>query len=163
MITKEKAKKLLSVSFYNRLTKKLHICYNVKSSRSRAKAYESLRDTLEPIFTYVEIFELHNDHLVEIAEVLQGLYPEADEIADYTFYILEYLRKQMKAISADADKAQKAYSYAKHAYDPDSGEVLNARYVAQTYQDGYYAGQHKAYSLLFQCLTGLVEYVERGK
>lgn len=157
MITKAKSKKLLAVGTHNRLTSLLHICYNVDSPRKRKNAYEKLQKYLSTIFSYEELCEYHTDHLEELAEIIQGLYPERDNLQDYSHHILEYLNKRLRKYKQTKERYILELSINRRKLDSHSDEYLNLKYLAWTYSHGYYAQQAHMHRLLHTYLTGLLE------
>lgn len=162
MIDRKQAKKLMSIGTYNTLTELLYKLEHVKAPKEIVRAKESIRDFCVKLFTYGEIFELHDDHVIDLAETLAGLYPEREDLEGYAFYILGYLEKQV----ARQEKLSLQYSQqlrvkAKER-DKDPDGYLDLKYKAWTYAEGYYFQQANMYRLLQETLNALLKYDKEG-
>lgn len=163
MLTRERAKKLLSIGTHNKLNELLFKLENVESPREVSALQEKLRDYMGKLFTYKNIFEFHNDHLFEMAEILVGLYPEKDNLEDYTYHILVYLNKKISRYKEIRFKQQQSLARKAKERKVDPDGYLDQKYIAWTYTEGYYYQQAQMYRLLHQYLTDLVEFTKKGR
>ena len=159
---KEEARKFVSLSTYNQLNTALYKAEHAKTPKDVAKMKEKLKTIVGKLFTYKEIFEFHDDHIIEIAETIVGLYPEREDLNGYTFYILEYLKNQIAKYERLKMKYTKELAMKEKMRETDFGGYLDVKYRAWTYTDGYYCQQAHMYRLLKTCLTDLVSFAERG-
>ena len=164
MLTKEKAKKLLSLGTHNQLTKLLYTLDHVTSNREIAKAHAKLQDSLCKIFRYCDIFEFHTDHLIELAEILVGLYPERDNLEDYTKHILAYVIKKIHKHQMLEEKYRKQLQQKARYKENDPDGYLDLKYKTWTYTDGYYHQQVQMYRLLNRSLSDLLLFeAQKGR
>ena len=163
MLTRERAKKLLSIGTHNKLNDLLFKLENVESPREISALQEKLRDYMGKLFTYKDIFEFHNDHLFEMAEILVGLYPEKDNLEDYTYHILVYLNKKISRYKEIRFERQQALARKAKEQKTDPDGYLDQKYIAWTYTEGYYYQQAQRYRLLQRYLTDLVEFTKKGR
>lgn len=161
MLTKEKAKKLMSLGTHNQLTKLLYTLDHVTSNRDIAKAQAKLQDYLCKIFRYCDIFEFHTDHILELAEILVGLYPERDNLEDYTKHILVYLTKKIQKHQTLETKYRKRLQQKALQKEKDPDGYLDLKYETWTYTDGYYHQQVQMYRLLSRSLSDLLLFEAR--
>lgn len=146
----------MSIGTHNQLTKLLYTLEHVTSSRDVAKAQTKLQDYLCKIFRYCDIFEFHIDHLTELAEILVGLYPERDNLEDYTKHILAYLTKKIHKhrIIEQTYRKQLQQKALHKEKDPDG--YLDLKYETWTYTEGYYHQLAQMYQLLYRALSDLL-------
>lgn len=158
MISQNKAKTLLAKATHDKLTRLLQACYCAKSNREVEQTHEKLRLYLGTLFSYRDVCEFHNEQLEDLAENIQGLYPERDDLEDYTFHILAYLRKRIKDHHQQEEKVLMLLNI-KRKQGVDSLGYLDAKYQAWVYTHGYQAQQMLLYKLLYDQLDGLHEVV----
>lgn len=165
MLEKERAKKFVSIGTHNQLTKLLYTLEHVTAPRDISKAKASLREVIGKLFTYKEIFELHDDHILELAETVVGLYPEREDLDSYLFYILEYLESQILKYEQIKNKYITELSIKtklrENETDPDG--YLNLKYKTWTYTTGYYHQKVHMCRLLAQVLRDLSAYAKGGQ
>lgn len=162
MMTNEQAKMFLSVNTHNKITKLLYTLEHVKTPRDIAKAQENLREMIEELFTYKEIFDLHSDHILELAETVAGLYPERNDLNDYVYYILDYINKKLTRYEEKKSRYKQDLRQMEKIREIDRDRYLNLRYTVWTYTDGYYCQQAHMYRLLNRTLKELLSRNERG-
>lgn len=158
MLKKEQAKKFLSIGTYNQLTKHLYKLEHVTSKRDILQTKEKIRDMMTRLFDYSDIVDLHDDHVLELAETIVGLYPERDNLEDYTYYILEYLQKQIWRYEETKQKWEQKKNWEAHNKNKNPDMFLDLTYITWTYTNGYYHQQANMYRLLRQTLIDLLEY-----
>ncbi len=162
MFTKEQAKKIISLSTYNQLNKQLYALEYTIKAREKIKIKEKLRDFIGKLFTYGDIFEFHDDHILDLAETIAGLYPEREDLKDYIYHILIYLENQIGRYEkvCQQKKQELVKKEIEKLTDPDG--YLDKEYEVWTYTDGYYRQRTNMYRLLRQTLKDLLYYEERG-
>lgn len=162
MLEKQQARKLVSINTHNTLTELLYKLEHVASPKEIVRAQESLRDFCSKLFTYGEIFELHDDHILDLAETIAGLYPELNDLEGYLYHILGYLGKQISKYEHKCMQySQKLRRKAKEQEtDPDG--YLDLKYKTWTYTEGYYCQQAHMYRLLQDTLNSLLKYDREG-
>lgn len=158
MLTKEKAKKLVSLGTHNQLKKILHTLNNVTSKRDIAKAQTKLIECLSKIFRYRDLVEFHVDHLVEMAEVIVELYVERDNLEDYTEHILVYLNDRIQKQQRLEQKYRKLLQQKTLEKETDPDGYLDLKYLTWTYTDGYYHQRAMMYRLLNYYLSDLLDF-----
>lgn len=162
MLGNKQANKLVSVGTYETLTDLLYKLEHVKSPKEIVRMQESLRSFCTTLFTHKEIFELHDDHILDLAETIAGLYPEFGNLEDYIYHILGYLEKQI----SKHEQKSRLYSQKlkkkikEQGTDPDG--YLDLKYKTWTYTDGYYCQQANMYRLLQGTLRDILYYDRKG-
>ena len=156
MLDKAQAKRFVSASTHKKISELLYVLEHVKIPREAAKVKEQLREQVTKLFSFRDIVELHDDQIMELAETIEGIYPERENLSDYVYFILVYLDEQI----AKYEKKKEQYAQEliqKHKWKekyPD--QYLNLRYKVWTYTDGYYRQRAQMYGLLRQGLNDLL-------
>lgn len=162
MLGKEQAKKMVSIATHKQLTKLLYELEHITAPRDILRKKENLRDLIGKLFTYKEIFELHDDHILELAETVVGLYPEREDLNGYVYYILIYLEKQIARLEEIRKKREKELKIKEKYQDKDPEGFLDLKYETWTYTEGYYYQKAHMYRLLQHSLKDLLRFAERG-
>lgn len=162
MLSKEQARKFVSPATHKQLTKLLYELEHVTTRRDIQKRKEKLKDLIGKLFTYKEVFELHDDHILELAETVVGLYPEREELEDYAFYILQYLGRQQANYEKKRKQYQKELKQKEKEKNIDPDGYLDKKYEAWTYEEGYYRQRNHMYGLLKDSLNDLLLYKRQG-
>ncbi len=164
----KKMRKLLSESVHTQLQKYLTALEQIDENdpvalKEEEKVQERIRRVLERIFTFEQIYEFHMEHLLELADVILGLYPERDQLEEYTYCIFPYLQSRLKSYEMKRNAYLDKLSRAKRTMDTESVEYLDLAYRTWVYTDGYECQQAKMYRLLQQTLQDLVAYKRSNK
>ncbi len=155
----DQLKKLISLSTYNQLNKWLFLLEKSRSRKKDVQIKTALRRILERIFTYKEVYALHDDHIVELCEVFAALYPERQNLSEYGYYVLRYTRSQLAKMEETLKKKKQAAEWGRKTKASPSVQ-LDLDYAAWVYTHGYYQGRIHAYRLLFYALSDLIRMAE---
>ena len=162
MTSKERIKKLISQGTYTKVNDLLFKLNNTESKKDEAMLKEKLRDYMGKLFPYRDIFEFHDDHIRELAEVVADLYPEREHLEEYGANILVYINRKLSRYQQRKTQYQiDLHRKEKERYtDPDG--YLDLKYLAWTYTEGYHHQQALMYHLLSRTLQVLIENNRKG-
>lgn len=156
-MTKDKYKRLLSKSFHDALTRVLILCESAETPRTQSAAYMRLREALEKVYPYVKIAMFPNDVLVDMAEVLQGMYDEQDDLQSYYKYTIGYLETKID----DHNSKQNQHNRRIHldGLNAPHSELcgLDHSFTAWLYNEGYYAQRNNMYKLLLETIMSMLQ------
>ena len=153
-MTSKKRRKFLAETTHIKLTNLLHVCYNTSTQKDREQAYEKLRVYLASFFSHYVVATYHYDHLEELAETLQGLYLEQDDLAGYCYHIEQYINHKLKEYEQNKDHYSSLFILKRNTITED--EFLDLQYMLWTYTHGYHAGHADMYKHLKMCLQELL-------
>lgn len=156
-------KKLLSHSVHTSLTTLLQVCYEPPLTNTQQDPHEKLQAYLSKLFSYASIMELHNDHLEEMAETLQGLYAEQDDLNTYCYAILQYLDIQIGKQTTKKNQYITKIATSNYMQCQTPIHALDIQYCTMTHTDGYHAQHTNMYMILQDCLLAIIQYADTGK
>lgn len=161
-MTKNIYKRLLSKSFHDALTRVLILCEKAETPRTQSAAHMRLRETLEKVYPYVKIAMFPDDVLVDMAEVLQGMYDEQDDLQSYYKYTIGYLETKIN----DHVIKQKQHNLRVHLDELNASNSelcrLDHSFTAWLHNEGYYAQRNNMYELLLETITSML-HLENSK
>lgn len=162
MTSKERMKKLMAQGTYTKVNDLLFKLDNTESKKDEALLKEKLRDYMGKLFPYQDIFEFHDDHIRELAEVVADLYPEREHLEEYGTNILIYISKKLSRYQQRKTYYQIRLHRKEKERQTDPDGYLDLKYLAWTYTEGYYHQQALMYQLLFRTLQVLMEMGRKG-
>lgn len=152
MLSKEQVRRFMSLSTHNQLTKQLTLLEKPLSRREEADVRGVLRNAVSRLFTYKEIYDLHDDHVAEMAEVVVALYTEQERLTEYIDGVCSYAEKQMAKLDERRLRCGRRLDWERKKQVLPPEKLLDLQYEYWTYTDGYYHGRKRAYKLLVWAL-----------
>ena len=165
MLDKTRAKKLISKGTYTQISKLLYeIDYldEKASEKTKLMKMQRLRGCIQKLFTFNETFELHDSHIIELAEVVVELYPEMSSLEEYAQNILTYTDKQMKKYEQLTAEYVQKLRWKERDKDKDPDGYLDLKYLTWTYTTGYHHQTYHTYELINSMLDDLIKMKKAG-
>lgn len=150
--------RLLSRQYHEALRKVLALCEVAESQRDIYAAHMRLRELLEKVTAYRKVAILPDDVLVEMAEVLEGIYEEQDDLISYSEHMLTYLQKRQDAHRVKREAYEKQVQLDKLNTKKSKLHKLDASFDAWLYSEGYYAQRNDMYELLSTLIYQMIAF-----
>lgn len=163
MTSKEQLKKLMSVGTNKKVNDLLFKLDHTESKKDLVLLQEKLRDLMGKLFPYKDIFEFHDDHILELAEIVADLYPEQANLEEYASNILVYINRNQERYRKRVFQYRTMFRQKRKELPVDSDEYLDLKYQTWTYTDGYYHQQALMYELIGRTLRLLIEQSRKGR
>lgn len=158
MMDKKLYTRLTSRAHHDALKKVLALCATATTNRDTTAAHARLRDLLEKIFTYKCVAVLPDDAMVEMAEVLEGIYEERNDLEGYYEHMIGYLQRKKK----DYVNTREKYDNIMHlnTFSAKKSELhkLDDTFNVWLYTEGYYAQRADMYDLLLDLIHNMISY-----
>ena len=132
------------------------------SNKTKLTKMQKLRTIMEKFFSFREIYDLHDDHVIELAEIIVGLYPELSDLDDYTYHILEYLSKRIHKYERTMHEYKEKLLRKEREKDIDPDGYLDLKYLTWTYTHGYHYQTYHTYILMKIALEDLMRFKRDG-
>lgn len=167
MLDKTRAKKMVSKGTHAQLSKILYELEHMEdgksvSAKTKDAKMQKLRNIMQKLFTFKEVFELHDDHIVELAEIIAGIYPELSDLEDYTYHILAYLSKRMREHEKITREYVEKLRWKEMKKDRDPDGYLDLKYLTWTYTTGYHHQTYHTYAIMKVALEDLLRFKKEG-
>lgn len=167
MLDKASAKKMVSKGTHTQLSKILYELERMDdgknvSAKTKDAKMQKLRNIMQKLFTFKEVFELHDDHIIELAEIIAGIYPELFNLEDYTYHILAYLSKRMQEYEKITREYVEKLRWKEMEKDKDPDGYLDLKYLTWTYTTGYHYQTYHTYVIMKAALEDLLRFKRDG-
>lgn len=123
---------------------------------------EQLKKQMEKLFTFKNIFNMHDDHLIELAEFIVDLAEEKDRLT-YIQGIEQYARKRMDRYQKRKTAVIKENQWAKATKTADKVKVLDLSYQTWVYESGYKYSEFHMLSMMCNIIQSVREYEKAGR
>ena len=163
MTSKEQLRKLISPGTHTKVNDLLYKLENTQSQKDTNLLQEKLREYMGKLFPYKDIFEFHDDHILELAEIVADLYPERENLEEYASNILVYINRKRDRYRKRTLQYQALFRQKQKELSVDSDEYLDLKYQTWTYTDGYYHQQALMYELIGRTLRLLINLNRKGR
>lgn len=151
--------KILSKETYDILSKSLNVCRVCQVSRYES-AYNDLRSELAELFSVKAVSLYPKDVLVDLAETIQDLYIEQNNLEEYMHHTEQYLLMQLKNYRKLRKKYNHKMNWEKSKRDDNlmvSLEKIDLIYLANSYSNGYHKNKASMYRLLLSLIRQMKE------
>lgn len=145
---------ILSKETYSNLSKALNVCRVCQVSRYES-AYNDLRSELAELFTVRTVSLYPKDVLVDLAETIQDLYIEQNNLEEYMHHTEKYLLMQLR----NYRKKKEKYNHKKNwerskdfKSSMSSLEQVDLIYLANSHNNGYHYYKASMYRLLLSLI-----------
>ena len=163
MLSEKELRALLSAATHKQIERQLLLWDKTTTIREKNAGIIPIKDLLIKLLTYKNIYDLHNDHLIELLETFAELYPESERLSEYALEIRGYLDAQIKKIEINLTQAIHTAERARRTKGTPPLMQLDLDYQVWVYQHGYYRSRKAAYQLILQVLKELIAYKETIK
>lgn len=117
---------------------------------------EALKKQMEKLFTFKNIFNMHDDHLIELAECIVDI-AQADDKVECATATEAYARRRMSRYQDRKKKLQNENHWAKAAKNMSEVEHLDLTYRLWVFESGYeYSKFH-----MYRILCGITQEVQK--
>ncbi len=122
---------------------------------------EQLKKQMEKLFTFKNIYNMHDDHLIELAENIVDI-AKADDRVDYIHGIEKYVRTKMQRYQERKAAIVKENQWAKATKSVDEVEMLDLNYQLWVYEHGFKFSEFHMYTMLCGIMHSVEEYEKAG-
>lgn len=123
---------------------------------------EQLRKQMERLFTFKNTFNMHNDHLIQLAEDIVDIYHAEDRLV-FIHEIEDYARMQMNKHQRRKSKVMEENQWAKAAGHLDKVKQLDLTYRLWVYEAGFERSKYQMYTMLLGIIRDIEEYEKKKK
>lgn len=117
---------------------------------------ESLKKQMEKLFSFKNIFNMHDDHLIELAECIVDI-AQADDRVSCAKATEDYARRRMNRYQERKKRLQNENHWAKAAKNINEVEQLDMTYRLWVFESGYeYSKFH-----MYKILCGITQEVQK--
>lgn len=121
---------------------------------------EQLRKLMEKLFTFKNIFNLHDDHLTQLAENIVDIANESDRIA-WIRSSENYVRTQINKYQERKKKIVTENQWAKAAGHLDKMEKLDLTYRLWVYDAGFEYSKYQMHTMILGIFREVEEYEKK--
>lgn len=123
---------------------------------------EQLKKQMEKLFTFKNIFNMHDDHLIELAEDIVDAYRDDDRLA-WAERTKIYARTQLAKYQERKSKIIAENQWAKVAGRLNKVEKLDLTYRLWVYESGFEYSKYQMYTMLLGIIRDIEEYEKAKK
>lgn len=123
---------------------------------------EQLKKQMEKLFTFKNIFNMHDDHLIELAEDIVDAYHDDDRLA-WAERTKIYARTQLAKYQERKSKIIAENQWAKVAGRLNKVEKLDLTYRLWVYESGFEYSKYQMYTMLLGIIRDIEEYEKAKK
>ncbi len=118
---------------------------------------ELLRKNMEKLFMFKNIFSIHDDHLMELAEVIIDL-AKSDNMIEYAENTEQYVRKKMFHYHERKSRLVSENQYAKAVKNFDKTAMLDLTYQLWVYEEGYRHSEYQMLTIMNDIIQSVLKY-----
>lgn len=122
---------------------------------------EQLKKQMEKLFTFKNIFNMHDDHLIELAEFIVDLSKEENRL-EYICGIEIYARRRIDKYQKRKAAVVKENQWAIASKNPDEVKMLDLSYRAWVYEEGYKYSEFHMLTMLCGIIQSVKDYEKAG-
>lgn len=123
---------------------------------------EQLRKYMERLFSFKNIFNLHDDHLIELAECIVDL-ARADDRLEYADGMERYAQKRISRYLERKTRVIKENSWAKATKHINKETMLDLTYRQWVYESGFEYSKFQMYTMLCDIIHDIQQSEKEGK
>lgn len=121
---------------------------------------EQLRKLMEKLFTFKNIFNLHDDHLTQLAENIIDIAHESDRLT-WIHNNESYVRTQINKYQERKKKIVAENQWAKAAGHLDKVEKLDLTYRLWVYDAGFEYSRYQMFTMILGIFREVEEYEKK--
>ena len=122
---------------------------------------EQLKKHMEKLFTFKNIFNMHDDHLIELAECIVDL-ADADDRVKCALEMEQYAQRRISRYQMRKNKLVAENQWAKAAKVTDEMAVLDLSYRVWVYESGFEYSKFHMYTMLCHIIHTILAYEKAG-
>lgn len=115
-----------------------------------------LKKHMEKLFTFKNIFNMHDDHLVELAECIIDL-SRAEDRVECARDFERYAQRMIARYSDRKARAERKCGWLKATKSKNELDILDAKYRQWVYESGFEYSHYHMYSMLCQITRDIQE------
>lgn len=115
---------------------------------------EQLKKHMEKLFTFKNIFNMHDDHIIELAECIVDL-AEVENTVEYAKSIEQYARKRIFKYQMRKKQVTNEIQWAKASKNIDKVKMLDLEYRMKVYDSGFEYSKFHMYSMLCRIIQDI--------
>lgn len=108
---------------------------------------ENLKKQMEKLFTFKNIFNMHDDHLIELAECIVDIYKDDDRIR-CAREMEAYAQRRISRYKERKKRIEREKQWADATKNPDAVAMLDLKYRLWVYDAGFEYSRYHMYSIL---------------
>lgn len=117
---------------------------------------ELLKKQMEKLFSFKNIFNMHDEHIIELAECLIDLY-RADDIVECAREMEQYAMRRISRYQDRKKKVSNEVQWAKASKNNDEVAMLDLTYRMWVYESGFEYSKFHMYTML----CGIVRNIQK--
>lgn len=117
---------------------------------------EQLRKRMEQLFTFKNIYNMHDDHITELAECIVDL-ATADDRIGCAREMEQYAMRRISRYQDRKEKATREHDWMKAAKNTDKVAMLDAKYRLWVFEAGFEYSRFHMYMMLCHIARGIQE------
>lgn len=122
---------------------------------------EQLRKQMEKLFTFKNIFNMHDDHLIGLAECIIDI-ARAEDIDEELDMQEQYAHNRIQRYQERRKKIVKTNQWMKAAGNTDKVKKLDTEYQVWVYESGFQFSMFQMYSMICNIVRLVREYRKAG-
>lgn len=123
---------------------------------------EQLRKQMEKLFTFKNVFNLHDDHLSDLGEFIIDL-SRADDRMEWAETTERYVWGRIARYQERKKKIIAENQWAKVTGRADEVEMLDLTYQAWVYESGFEYSRYQMYTMLLSIIRDIRDYEKARK
>lgn len=117
---------------------------------------ENLKKQMEKLFTFKNVFSMHDDHIIELAECIVDLV-ETDNVTETAANMEQYARTCMSRYIKKRKELSRKIQWAKTKKNVSKLDLLDLQYELWVYEEGVEYSHFHMYSTLCQIIREMRE------
>lgn len=123
---------------------------------------DMLKKHMEKLFTFKNIFNMHDDHLIELAECIVDL-AQADDRIECCYVMKQYAQNKISRYQKRKKKIVMSNQWAKASKNMDKVHIMDLKYRQWVYEFGFEYSKFQMYTMLCNIIQDIQKYEEEGK
>lgn len=122
---------------------------------------DMLKKHMEKLFTFKNIFNMHDDHLVELAECIVDL-AQADNRIECGCYMKQYAQNRISRYQKRKKKIIMTNQWEKASKNMDKVHIMDLQYRQWVYESGFEYSKFQMYTMLCNIIQDIEKYEKEG-
>lgn len=122
---------------------------------------EQLKKTMEKLFTFKNIFNMHDDHIIELAECIVDV-GRADDRVQCAREIEQYARRRISRYQERKKQVVAKTDWAKVTKTTDKVAMLDVTYQQWVYESGFEYSKFQMYTMICNIMRDVQKYGKEG-
>lgn len=122
---------------------------------------EPLKKQMEKLFTFKNIYNMHDEHLIELAECIVDLW-QCEDKTEWALETEKYLKSMMSRYRLRKKERYHKIQWAKVTKNADELAMLDLAYRLWVYECGFEYSHFQMYNMLYQITQNILRHKEEG-